>query len=78
MKTAISIPDQLFDAAEAYAHVKGLSRSELFARALDLYLQMHGDQEITARLNAVYGEESSEIEAPLKIAQARVLQQDPW
>jgi hypothetical protein len=36
MKTAISIPDPLFAAAEQFAHDNGLSRSELFARAVQL------------------------------------------
>ncbi|MFV9507021.1 MAG: hypothetical protein AB4911_20925 [Oscillochloridaceae bacterium umkhey_bin13] len=38
MKTAISIPDPLFEAAEQYAQDKGLSRSELYAKAIQHYL----------------------------------------
>jgi metal-responsive CopG/Arc/MetJ family transcriptional regulator len=34
MKTAISIPDTLFEQAEAYAEQHNLSRSELYAHAL--------------------------------------------
>lgn len=56
MKTAISIPDDLFDSAEGTARRLGLSRSELYARALRDYLAEHGSEGITERLNEVYGE----------------------
>lgn len=55
MKTAVSIPDDLFDSAEGTARRLGLSRSELYARALRDYLAEHGDEGVTERLNEVYG-----------------------
>jgi metal-responsive CopG/Arc/MetJ family transcriptional regulator len=50
MKTAISIPDPLFQAAERL----GLSRSELYATALREYLQSHREINITQELDALY------------------------
>jgi metal-responsive CopG/Arc/MetJ family transcriptional regulator len=38
MKTAISIPEQLFEAAEQFARGRGMSRSELYTTALRQYL----------------------------------------
>ena len=38
MKTAVSIPDPIFQAAEDLDKRLGLSRSELFARALKAYV----------------------------------------
>ena len=38
MKTAISIPDRLFQAAEKLAAKEKVSRSELYARAMENYL----------------------------------------
>ena len=38
MKTAISLPDPLFDAAEAFAASHSLTRSELYRRALAEFL----------------------------------------
>lgn len=38
MKTAISLPDPLFAAAEAFASAHALTRSELYRRALTAYL----------------------------------------
>jgi len=54
MKTAISLPDPLFAAAERAARELGVSRSELYRRALVRFLQEHGDAAITARLDRVH------------------------
>ena len=78
MKTAISLPDKLFQAAEAFAQEQGLSRSELYARALLLFLQAQRYEGITELLNQVYAEESSTLDPALKAAQARALPQDAW
>ena len=56
MKTAISIPDPTFRAAEQHAATHNLSRSELYAKALKEYLQRHEQQGITERINAVCAE----------------------
>jgi metal-responsive CopG/Arc/MetJ family transcriptional regulator len=78
MKTAISIPDPLFTAAEHYAQEKGLSRSELYARALQHYLNTFRDQGITEALNAVYGEEESNLESGYIAAQGQLLSKEEW
>ena len=56
MKTAISIPDALFDSAERLAERLGVSRSEVYQRALARFLQDHADDSITESLNEVYSE----------------------
>lgn len=78
MKTAISIPDPLFQAAEEFAHAHGLSRSELYARAMGEYLDEHGEERITEQLNQVYGEpgEESSLEPELMEMQRRSVQWD--
>jgi metal-responsive CopG/Arc/MetJ family transcriptional regulator len=78
MKTAISLPDPLFQAAEQFAHEQGLSRSELFARALQAYLQAHRYHGITDALNQIYAEESSALDPAVAAAQARSLSNDEW
>ncbi|MEY2911832.1 MAG: hypothetical protein RLZZ184_1141 [Cyanobacteriota bacterium] len=62
MKTAIFIPDPLFEAAEQFAKHKGLSRSQLYALALQEYLQFHKPDQITQHLDAVYADEDSSID----------------
>lgn len=73
MKTAISLPDELFEQAEAEAQKLGVSRSELYARALSAFvLSRHGDA-VTERLNRVYADESSEADPVLLDIQLRSL-----
>ncbi len=54
MKTAISIPDDVFDQAERAAKRLGLSRSELFTRAIQAFLTTRAEQSITDSYNAAF------------------------
>ncbi len=56
MKTAISIPDELFSAADNLAEKMGISRSQLYQRAIHQFLTQQGQDVITTRLNTIYGE----------------------
>jgi predicted transcriptional regulator len=78
MKIAISLPDDLFESADELAERMGVSRSELYARAVAEYLAKHRDQDVTARLNDVFGEEASGIDAPLRRAQSRSVSSSEW
>ena len=78
MKTAISLPDPLFQAAEEFAHEQGWSRSELYARALQAYLQAHRYHGVTDTLNQIYATEPSLLDPAVAAAQARVLPSDEW
>ena len=51
MKTAISIPDSVFQAAEKHAKRMRKSRSQLFSEAMVEYLERHTPDEITRMLN---------------------------
>ena len=55
MKTAISIPDRLFEAAERLAERLGISRSQLFQHAVSAYIDEHKDEGTTEQLDEVYG-----------------------
>jgi hypothetical protein len=65
MKTAVSIPDPVFTAAEAAAEELGLSRSALYSRALRRFLARYRQHGVTDRLNAVYGEQRASAERRL-------------
>ena len=54
MKTVISLPDDLFRAAERTAKRMGLSRSELVQRALAAFLERNSDALVTDALNEIY------------------------
>jgi metal-responsive CopG/Arc/MetJ family transcriptional regulator len=78
MKTAISLPDSLFQAADQFAKQRGVSRSELYATAIEEYLQAHRDEAITEALNRIYGEEDSSLDPALAALQAAALPRDDW
>jgi metal-responsive CopG/Arc/MetJ family transcriptional regulator len=78
MKTAISIPDELFESAERFAERQGLSRSELYVTALRTYLNEQRRQGITEALNAVYDEEPSAIAQEILLLQSSSLPYEPW
>lgn len=60
MKTAISIPDQVFRDAERAAERLGWSRSQLYARAVSEFLERQGDDPVTAALDALADEMNGE------------------
>jgi metal-responsive CopG/Arc/MetJ family transcriptional regulator len=78
MKTAISIPDPLFEAAERFAQRLGLSRSELYTTALREYLQTHRENNITQQLDAVYTDECSTLDTNLIQLQSQSLPEEKW
>ena len=57
MKTAISIRDEVFEAGERAAERLGISRSELYTKAVGEFVARHAGDGVTERLNAVYGED---------------------
>ena len=63
MKIAVSIPDPLFEAAEQLARRRKLSRSQLYAAALERLVASEDDSEITERLDAVYSSSTSAPDA---------------
>lgn len=78
MKTAISIPAALFQAAEQYAQENGLSRSELYARAIQHYLNAYRYHGITEALDQLYAQELSTMEPGFAAAQAQVVAKEEW
>ena len=86
MKTAVTIPDPVFDAAEKLAKQLGVSRSELYARALAEFNDKHArrrnrrddpvDPEIVRQINeslAKAGPNSDELDDAWKAARNRAL-----
>ena len=79
MKTAISLPDDLFREADRVAKRLKLSRNELFRRALTAFVASSRDAEITASYNAAFA--SAEAPDELKFRRAavrRVLRDVEW
>jgi metal-responsive CopG/Arc/MetJ family transcriptional regulator len=78
MKTAISIPDPVFEAADELAKRMGVSRSHLYSVAIQRFVQEHDDEAITAKLNEVYGQESSALDPVLQSIQVRSIKEGGW
>jgi metal-responsive CopG/Arc/MetJ family transcriptional regulator len=78
MKTAISLPDDLFQSADALAQRLGISRSQLYATAVAEFLARHQHANVTERLDQVYGRQGSRLERPLRRAQGRSLRSAEW
>ena len=78
MKTAISIPDDVFKQAEQTAAGLGLSRSELYTRAVRTYLENCGGEQMTAQLDAVYADEPSPLDEVIAQMQAQTLLSEDW
>ena len=76
MKTAVSIPDPIFEAADRLARRRRISRSELYAEALARLLEADESRGITERLDDVYGDQSSELDPGLAEAQALAIDED--
>lgn len=78
MKTAVSMPDDLFRSAEAAARRLRVSRSELYAKAIAEYLKRQQENAITGRLNEVYAGSPAKLEPGLHRAQLKSLKEDAW
>ncbi len=78
MKTAISIPDPLFKAAERVAKRQKISRSRLYAKAVAAYLKSQRDAGIKEALDRVYASENSELDPDLAAATYHLLSKEKW
>jgi metal-responsive CopG/Arc/MetJ family transcriptional regulator len=73
MKTAISIPDNIFSCAEQFAKRQHLSRSELYTRAVTEYVEEHKTMQVREKLDSVYSTESSKMDSTLARLQSEAV-----
>jgi len=78
MKTAVSVPDDVFERAELLARRAGRSRSDVYSAALREYVARHATDEVTAALDAVIGRVGAEVDPFVRSAGARVLETTEW
>jgi hypothetical protein len=80
VKTAISIPDEIFEQAERLAKTRGWSRSELYANAVSAFVNSERFSGVREKLDTIYGDcaGDSAVEPLLAGAQARTIAKDKW
>ena len=77
MKTAVSIPDDVFQKAERLARRAKRSRSDVFTAALREYVARHSPDEVTEALNRAY-QHAGEPERFISEAARRILERSEW
>ena len=78
MKTAISIPDNIFLAADQYAKSQGVSRSQLYTKAVAQFLEQHMSDQITKQLDEVYSSEPAKLDKTLAMIQFVSIEKEEW
>jgi len=78
MKTAVSIPDDVFEQAERLAGRLQTSRSQLYTRALAEFVARHDDDRVEAAMNAVIAEVGTGVDDFTREAARRTLRRVEW
>lgn len=78
MKTAVSIPDEVFEGAERLARRTRKSRSRLFGDALREYLARHAPDEVTEAMNRACAEAGEAQDPFVTSATRRILRRSRW
>ncbi|HEY0349316.1 MAG TPA: hypothetical protein VGC60_14285 [Pyrinomonadaceae bacterium] len=78
MKTAVSIPDDVFRKADYLVRRMKKSRSELFSNALSEYLASYGPDKVTNAMDEVCEDIGAEENTFAAAAARRVLKNAEW
>ncbi len=78
MKTAISLPDEIYHSADQLAKRLSMSRSELYSKAVSNYINAHKNEAVTKALDQIYAKEKSEIDPVINVIQLRSLPKEAW
>jgi len=79
MKTAISIPDELFEAADKMARKLKMTRSELYQQALTRFLHQHGADMVRESLDRVYAKKSNRgLDPMIRIIGEQMIKEEDW
>ena len=78
MKTAISIPDEVFEEAERLARRLKRSRSEIFSRAVAEYVARHSPDRVTEAMDRTLTELNEPADSFASVAGHRTLARTRW
>ncbi len=78
IKTAISLPDELYGLVEQMARERNISRSHLFVLAMQEYIERHRNRQIKEQINQAYevgpDEEEQELLGKMRRSQRRLVE----
>ncbi len=78
MKTAISLPDEIFEEAESLARRMKKSRSELYREAVAEYVARHEPDAITEAMDRVAEQVDTRPDAFSSAAARQILERTEW
>ena len=78
MKTAVSVPDDVFEGAERLAQREGRSRSEVYSAALREYVARHDPDDVVDALDRVVAEVGEGIDPFVTASGRRTLESSEW
>jgi predicted transcriptional regulator len=78
MKTAISLPDDVFEGAERLARRTKKSRSQLFSDAVQEYVARHAPEHVTDAMDRVCADLGEPVDKFVSAASHRVLERSEW
>lgn len=78
MKTAISIPDDVFVSSDRLAKQLNMSRSELYTRAVQQYVVEHRHAGVKEKLDKIYASENAPIDLAVLLEQAASIPSEEW
>lgn len=78
MKTAISLPDTIFESAERLARTMHISRSYLYTLAIKDFIEKRQKDSVTETLNELYSKENSKTDTFVQKANQMLLGHEEW
>lgn len=78
MKTAISVPDEVFAEADRYARKIGKTRSQLYSDAVRQYLREHAPDSVTQAMNDACAKLDQQDDGFVQTAARRMLRRESW
>ncbi len=78
MKTAISVPNEVFELSEKLAKKLKVSRSAIFAMGVKKLAEEHDEEEIIAQINQICEKVDTSLDPAVRQYQNRILQKEKW
>lgn len=78
MKTAVSLPDEVFEAAEGVRERLGLNRSDLYRQAIEAFIATHSEDVVTLSWQKVLDEEGHEDATMVTELARETFERNPW